>query len=234
MPFFLAQKLISVSCFVFLYHFNFDWKLKSDANCTKMNLFKKAFSTQPSKETKAEFGTDFHNKQKQYFEIDRVLAKLLADIRKYAQLWNDLLSMKTQIYGYLLYFYNIQSKKRDVIDNIFKYHQKPLDDSIRDLCENYEYYMICEIEKIRQCFPNTRREIDSLTHKKKLWEQRKSAFQNAKKLKRPNYAYLTQFDDEVRRLKYDYESTRRKLIRELDSKLNARGAMLDGVVAKVE
>ena len=199
-----------------------------------MNLFKKAFSSQNQpKEARAEFGTDFKKKQKQYFEIDKVLAKLIVDIRRFNQLWNDLIAVKSQIFGYLLYFYTLQNKKRDAVDNIFKYHQSPLEDAIRNLCENYQYNVIQEIQKIRQIFPLTKNEIDSLLLKKNQWQHRKASYVALKKMKRVNYAYLTQLDEEVRNAKHDFLFHKRKILREFDSKLEARESMMDPVVEKV-
>ena len=87
----------------------------------KMNFLRKTFASTPQI-PKANHGTEFASKEKQYYEMEAMLKKLMQDVRRYTVLIGELLACKTSIYGYLLYFYSKKSEKRVIIDDLFKYH----------------------------------------------------------------------------------------------------------------
>ena len=101
---------------------------------------------------KADHGKTFANKEKQYYELEKQLKLLLNDIQRYTALWGEILQCKVSIYGRLLYFYSQKSQKRTLIDDLFKYHTRPMEKYVNRLRQEYEDNLIGEILQILQMY----------------------------------------------------------------------------------
>lgn len=155
-----------------------------------MNFLRKTFS-QETKIPKANHGKEFLNKEKQYYELEGMLKKLMKDIRRYTTLWGELLACKTSIYGYLLYFYSQRSEKRTLIDDLFKYHTRPMEKYINTLRQEYEDNLLGEIRQILQIFPEMRKLSQSLSVKKHQMITKKQYYSQLKRSNRKvNYTEL--------------------------------------------
>merc|ERR1719203_1454913 len=168
---------------------------------------------------KADHGKTFTNKEKQYYELEKMLRLLLRDIQRYTALWGEILQCKQAIYGRLLYFYNQKSQKRTLIDDLFKYHTKPMEKYFNRLRQEYEDNLIGEIVQILKIFPETKKLSSTLSYKKHQWSQRNKVYKEMKQTKKISYTELAKVDEEVRTLEHAYEKGVRTVIREFDEKV---------------
>ena len=156
-----------------------------------MNFLRKITSQTNSQAPKANHGKEFHNKEKQFYELEAMLKKLMKDVKRYTQLWGELLQCKTAIYGYLLYFYSQRSKKRTIIDDLFKYHTRPMEKYINTLRQEYEQNLIGEIISILEIFPQTQKASQTLNINKHQMLTKKQHYQHLKRSNRKvNYKDL--------------------------------------------
>eukprot|EP01084_Bolivina_argentea_P136385 240189_1 len=192
-----------------------------------MNFLRKALASD-TKIPKSNHGKAFTNKERQYYELERMLRKLLVDVKRYCQLLGELLSCKTSIYGYLLYFYNQKSEKRTIIDDLFKYHTRPMEKYINKLSEEYQNNLIDEIQQILKVFPDTRQMISTLSLKKQQYLSRKQYYQQLKESNQKiDYNELSTIDEQVRICEHTYDFSVRTVIREFEQKVDRKDAILD-------
>eukprot|EP01084_Bolivina_argentea_P136386 240190_1 len=193
-----------------------------------MNFLRKALASD-TKIPKATHGKKFTTKERQYYELERMLKHLLTDVKRYSSLWGELLSCKTKIYGYLLYFYNQQSEKRTIIDDLFKFHTSPMEQYINKLIQQYENNLIDEIQQILKIFPSTRKLTSALSLKKHQYLSKKQYYQQLKNntAKKMDYRELSQVDEEVRINKHTYDFSVRTIIREFEQKVDHKDNILD-------
>ena len=216
-----------------------------------MNFFKKTFGQSTSNKSENErrtvsheYGIDFMRKSREYFEIESVIKKLLRDIKNFTIKWGELISIKAQIYGYLMYFHNNKTKnKSKLIDDLFKFHQKPLDNIVRLLGNEYEIELNGELRKILNIFPQTQREINELKLKKEDYLKKREVFEKENRLslknnninnnKRINYTYLSNLDMKVRNAKFEYHKKYRQIMREFNDKIRNKTSILDKFISNM-
>eukprot|EP01083_Nonionella_stella_P307581 1081709_1 len=194
-------------------------------------LRKKLGGLQQQQVPKANHGSAFNQKERQYYEMEAMLQKLLKDVERYLALMNELCQCKQSIYGYLLYFYDKQSEKRNIIDDLFKYHTHKMQKYIDRLTQDYESNLIGEIRQLLQIFPETKRITASLAAKKNTTKVKKQYYES---LKHPNkrvdytdYSELCEVDEQVRILEHAYQFSIRTVIREFEHYTNHKDSMLD-------
>lgn len=168
-----------------------------------MNFLKKTFVGSSSTQAKtSDHGTDFHIKLRRYIEIEALLQKLQKEVKNYVRLWGELLANKTQIYGYLLYFYsdsqlneynshenkyrntngsNFQSEKHNLINELFMHHNRTMDKYIIAMSHAYEDNLMSELRTLLNIFPFISTNIGQLHHKKQAWKQKQQYYKQLKK-----------------------------------------------------
>ncbi|ETO30230.1 hypothetical protein RFI_06891, partial [Reticulomyxa filosa] len=170
-----------------------------------MNYLKRTFTTLTSAAVKISenpHGADFETKRSRYFEMQDVLAKLNNDLQLYHKLWGGkrrkiqkdkrikLLAVKTQIFGYLLLFYEIPNEKRNIMDELFRQHQKPFEGLLEKLSDDYEIRVIAELETLQAMFPKTEKQLHQLKHMKSEWISKCKAMEEIKRTTKRNPNYL--------------------------------------------
>jgi len=185
-----------------------------------MQFFKKLKKKAQSALAEETTDAEFDEAEKNYFNVQAGVERLLCNIEQYSQAWDRIVALRNQIAGDFLFFYKLQSTNRDVGDSYMKINRSIFSGAVHNHQTELKG-ILTKIRAIRQEFINTRDKCKKRQETRTIYDRKRYALQNFTNNKKFDKEEAARKHEKVKRFENEYTDATRD-IRTIFSKLEER------------